>query len=291
MRKAIILSLTILIIASAALAEDTLGARPVAMGGAFTGLADDVNAIFVNPAGIGGLSGEHASVSSNFSNKKDRTLVGGVERTPYGAFGVGYVTSSFSLDDLDATYYASDDGIPLKQVDQVLVVSYGREFNDFMVVPKSMGVLAFGANLKFSNSRLHMVDGSYREEKSDINADLAMIFRPNDNLSCGVNLKDLSQPHAQGDNVAMGASGSVLNKAVTWSVEGNKIGCEWRPVSALAFRAGRDGDYNTGGFGINQDGFGIDYAYLAKKEPVQYVTVSVDIKRVNPVRHAGLNIE
>ncbi|RME27224.1 MAG: hypothetical protein D6800_05360, partial [Candidatus Zixiibacteriota bacterium] len=29
-----------------------LGARPVAMGGAFTGLADDINALYYNPAGL-----------------------------------------------------------------------------------------------------------------------------------------------------------------------------------------------------------------------------------------------
>jgi hypothetical protein len=45
-----------------------IGARPMAMGGAFTGVADDESALFYNPAGVSSLEGRHfiAGYHNNF---------------------------------------------------------------------------------------------------------------------------------------------------------------------------------------------------------------------------------
>jgi hypothetical protein len=59
-------------------------------------------------------------------------------------------------------------------------------------------------------------------------------------------------------------------------------------------RVGKDGEYSTAGFGINVNGFGVDYGYMEKEEPVHYVAVSVAIDRSNPeadLRQASLDVK
>ncbi len=53
-----------------------MGARPPGMGGAFTGLADDENALLYNPAGLASLAGFH--FSSLFESRFGRALDGSV---------------------------------------------------------------------------------------------------------------------------------------------------------------------------------------------------------------------
>ena len=52
---------------SAAFLKVDAASRPIAMGGAFTGLADDVNALFWNPAGLLSLQKQQLSAMQNFS--------------------------------------------------------------------------------------------------------------------------------------------------------------------------------------------------------------------------------
>ncbi|MEE8638743.1 MAG: hypothetical protein V3T21_06875 [Candidatus Margulisiibacteriota bacterium] len=293
MKKAILCLFVVLILASLTLAQENMGARPIGMGGAFTGLADDVNAIFVNPAGIGYLRGEQALVSTKFSEGKEYTIIGGVERTPIGSFGVGYVGSSASLNDEDTSTRA---------INQTLILSYARELNEFMVIPKHMGKLSLGTNLKFSSLRLGNAQGLAETRGSALNADIAAVFRPNDDFSWGVSVKNCFDKNSQanenqiesGMDVAFGISGKVFNKSLIWSAEGKSLGCEWRPVRGLALRVGKDGDYNTAGFGINVHGFCVDYGYMEKEEPVHYVAVSIAIDREKAsanLRQASLNLE
>ena len=52
---------------SAAFLKVDAASRPISMGGAFTGLADDVNALFWNPAGLMSLQKQQISAMQNFS--------------------------------------------------------------------------------------------------------------------------------------------------------------------------------------------------------------------------------
>lgn len=299
MKKIIFLFLVISILASITFAQENMGARPIGMGGAFTGLADDVNAIFVNPAGIGYVRGEMALVSTKIVEGKEYTLIGGVEHTAFGSFGVGYVGSSFPLNSLSGTASIDDGNTPVKALNQTLVLSYARELNEFMVVPKSMGRLSIGTSLKFISARTNNAKGLSSIQGSGINADFAAVFRPNDNLSLGVNVKNLFEKddqlnEAQIFDVAAGVSGNVFDKSLIWSVEGGSLGIEWKPISELALRVGKDGNYNTAGFGINLDGLGVEYGYMEKEEPIHYLAVSVTIDRSktnSDLRQASLNIE
>ncbi len=303
MKRAIFLLIAVSILTAACLAQENLGARPISMGGAFTGLADDVNAIFVNPAGIGYLIGESASISTKISKGTQYTIIGGVERTSIGAFGIGYITSAFDLVDPTDTEYLSEGGeTPVRAMNQTLVLSYARQLNEFMVVPDDMGKLSLGASVKFSSNKINTAKGlSETNGSSGLKADVAAVFKPNDSFSWGLSMKNLftktdKTDAAQADegfDVAMGISGNVFDKSLTWSAEGKCIGFEYKPAPSLAVRVGRDGDYNTSGIGVNLNGISFDYAYLAKETPVHYVGVSIAIDPSNNepnLKQANLDI-
>ena len=288
MKKALFFLLTIFVLASVALAQENMGARPIGMGGAFTGVADDANAIFVNPAGIGYLPGEAASVSTKILEGKEYTIIGGVERTSIGNFGIGYVGASVPIECYSETADLEEEGNqPTRALNQTLILSYGRELNDFMVVPDHLGKLSVGTNFKFSRLQVNDARGVSSDRNLGVNADVALLFKPTDSLSCGLNFQDLfdkeSQSEAAGikqeSKVAFGIAGNLLNKSVIWSVEGKSMGCELRPVQGLALRLGKDGDYSTAGFGVNVNGFSIDYAYMQKEAPIHYVGISIAVDR------------
>ena len=85
------------------------GNRPLAMGGAFTGLADDTNAIYWNPGGLGLNSGASSTQMSNLGGKNssnyDQYLAFATEivdqKKPeknYGTFAFAYVSNDTVID-------------------------------------------------------------------------------------------------------------------------------------------------------------------------------------------------
>jgi hypothetical protein len=295
MKKLVILLSAILILANLAFAQENMGARPISMGGAFIGLADDTNAIFVNPAGLGYLEGELASVSTKLSDNKEYTLIGGVERTAFGGLGIGYISSYSDLDASPADYDDPGD-VPVKALNQTLVLSYARELNEFMIVPKSMGRFSLGTSVRLTSYRVNTAKGLAGYHDSKLDLDVGAMFKPNDNLAWGLTLKEFFgkadasgvEDAPSGPSLAAGVSGRVLGDLLIWSVEGQSLGCEFKPVSQIALRLGRDGEYNTAGIGLNIEGFAVDYAYLGKEEPVHYFAISVAIEKAPDHRQASV---
>jgi hypothetical protein len=235
------------------------------MGGASVGLADDANAVFVNPAGIGSLQGENASITTKMAEGQNKTIVSGVEKTALGALGIGYSLTAVQ-----------------RTVDQLLIVSYARELNEVMVVPESLGRLAFGSSVKFNSSQIN----GAQVGATKVNVDVAAIYKISDSLAWGMTWQDLASRSSR--SVAAGFSGSVFDKRLTWTYDGSRLGCEWKPVSNLALRAGKDGDARTAGLGLNLAGFAVDYAYVDNVSPVHYFAISVvPVQEFSP-KQAGL---
>lgn len=241
-------------------------ARPMGMGGAFVALADDSNAIFRNPAGIGYLKNDMAEVSTRFQpdNGENATL-GAVEKTTFGNIGIGYSSTSNVIGKLTGPSVVYDQGdTPIKSLDQMLVVSYAKELNQFML----------GSNLKLGSSRVLQANG-LTYGGSGVDLDLAAIFKPGNGLSYALALKSLlGRGFGSPTGLSAGVAGK-LGEKITWSLENDKAGCEWKPLSALAFRLGRDGVANAAGVGINNDGFSLDYAYTVKDSPAHYISFSL----------------
>jgi hypothetical protein len=271
------------------MALDDLGARPMGMGGAFVGLADDVNSIFINPAGVASIKQESVLVSTRLMEGREYTMIGGVEETSLGSFGIGYIGSTDPTD-LDLANIKGDS--PTKYSTQTLYVTMAEDLNQKMKVPKNMGNLSLGVNVKFSSRKMGTANGLTSDGGSSVDMDLATVFKPNDNLSLGLSMQNFlngqnsagaATSEAGSAAVQAGVSGKLFDNALTWSLQENGIGCEWRPVKGLSLRAGRGGDTVTSGFGLNLNGFSVDYAYAGGVDPVHYWSVSIVPQESKPV--------
>ncbi len=73
-----------------------MGARPLAMGGAFVGLADDGNALFYNAAGLAWAQG--LSVLSSYEARPGTASYGTISASlPHFGFSIHYFTSAMFL--------------------------------------------------------------------------------------------------------------------------------------------------------------------------------------------------
>lgn len=285
MNKIVCLSFILVLLAYPVLAQEPLGARPMGMGGAFTGLADDVNAIFINPAGIVTLPKESILASTRIDEGREYTMIGGIESTPFGTVGVGYVGSTDPI--AGSTTIANGDS-PVKYSTQTLYLTMAKDMNKEMHVPLTMGNLCLGMNLKFASRKLGTANGLATDGGSSVDMDVASVFKLNPDLQLGLSLQNLfgSDPlttipnlntaEERNSAVSAGAAGRLFGGAVTWSLAGTEQGCEWKPLPGLAFRAGRGADNSiTSGLGINLNGFAVDYAYVNSASPVHYWSVSI----------------
>jgi len=282
MKKYILLLSAVLLIASVSFASENVGARPAALGGAFVAVADDANAIFENPAGIGLLHGEHGVISAKFSGD-EYTVLGGIQETSVGNFGIGYISSSSPIEGLSATAVDDSGEVPVRALNQALFISYGREYNRFSVVPEFMGRMSLGASLKLSNNILTKAKGTSVPNGALVNADLAAIFKPREEVSLAMNIKNCfssTDTAGEGSVLVLGASAKIFEiMSVSVTTDGN-MGCEFRPDPMLALRAGKDDGYITYGAGINLKGFGVDYAYRGSESPVHYFGISLAFNQV-----------
>lgn len=84
---------SILTSSGAPLSHAQLGSRPIAMGGAFSGLADDANSVFWNPAGLAQLTSRYFTGTYNTDWKKldhDFSFALAIPTKHTGAFAMGY---------------------------------------------------------------------------------------------------------------------------------------------------------------------------------------------------------
>ena len=102
MKRLILVSLVLVLMGGIAVAEEVTsapdpagtayGARPLGMGGAFVSLADDTNAVFMNPAGLSSLGDwSITSMSTQLLQKVDYIMAGGTYRVGPGNLGFGYI--------------------------------------------------------------------------------------------------------------------------------------------------------------------------------------------------------
>ena len=278
-----------------------VGARPLAMGGAFVSVADDGTAPYWNPAGLVQLTQRevvamHASqfggaVSHNFL---DVVFPLGGEKPSAVALSVIYL----SVDDIrvttDALVGTDPDGNPILDESRIrsesaydlgLLLSYGRAFSP---------TLSWGVNLKLIRQSLVDAGASF-----GVGADLAFLWRPSDRVTAGARFADITTTQIYWDSgnrevvgrsLTLGGSTLIpveflqgsLRPAVdvvlafeeiesaqfgSGSISGDVLlGGEYWFRDVFALRAGADAGDFTAGAGVRYKGFGFDYAYLAHEE-------------------------
>jgi hypothetical protein len=135
------------------LGEIGVGARPLGLGSAFVGAADDASAIFTNPAGLSRNDGlDVMSMSGAMLGDVNYLLLGAADLSPLGKFGFGYVNAAVGSIPLTAlvgngpSQEASQYGTADYGSNQ-LIFAYGSKFSRFLRNGAGDN-LAIGASLK-----------------------------------------------------------------------------------------------------------------------------------------------
>jgi hypothetical protein len=273
------------------------GARPLALGGAFTAVADDANAIFLNPAGIATFKRPEFVGTSRplFFEETLYSAAGYAMPTDWGTFGIGIVDISAAgslptFRDPASGRITIDTSTEATNYDNnVILISYGKPV---------LEDLSLGLNLKFYNQAL---SGGAELHGYNLNADLGLLYRPLyiSWLSLGVNYQNILGGAIKwnnasgiedqlGNTIKIGSAFHLLgSKEAIFQIEKQKlmlsvdfdligtsvlsnqssdlkIGAEYSPlsISGLVLRAGYDCNAGMGvGVGFEQSGFRFDYAY------------------------------
>jgi tetratricopeptide (TPR) repeat protein len=255
-----------------------VGARALALGGAYTALAEGPTALAWNPAGI--AFGERKELAffytSPFVEGNRLTFLGYMH--PFLGFGtVGFGNSRYGVDGIEKY---DGDGSALGTFSSVQ-----NEWTFAYALPP-IGPLSIGAGLK---AETHAMDG---HTATGIGADLGAIVRPEGsgesafsyrNLAFGAAIQNAIQPTlalAEGDDripvlLRLGAAyGIPLGRAPGEEIvllagfdRGSgtggrvRLGAEYALADGLTLRFGISNEEWSGGFGVAVGGGRLDYAY------------------------------
>ena len=261
------------------------GARPLAMGSAYTAVADDISSVHWNPAGLASLEYSGTSFTHN-----DWLSDVSVENLTYAHFtfsgvfavniiylGMGTLTGRDDNGQLTSGFTASDTGIKL---------SYGSEVSP-----------GLQAGISFL---------SYREVIENVTAsgftmDMGLIYNSGAVLSAGLALRNfgpwvkyLEERESLPWLVSAGAGLHLLDGTLTLSMDLSLpndnapyscAGAEYRLADLFCIRGGfttrtNIGQNITGGFGLNLSGWSVDYTYLPHQalDAAHHFTVSKMLK-------------
>ena len=236
----------------ASIFEHGMGARPLAMGGAFAGLADDGNALFYNPAGL--AWGKGFSILSSYEARPGIASYGSVSASlPRFGFGIhcfdfGEVSETDEFGNVIGTFgyrnYALIAGTGVKAGDLPFLAR--------MLLAENVG---FGVGAKLLKvSTLDPGNGT------GFAIDLPFLFRSESpsprvpiitSYGFGIvieNLIGLPIKYTSGRQeswprrLALGASFELMSQVIlamdVTSEKSVRFGVEWTPVPAVSFRSG-----------------------------------------------------
>jgi hypothetical protein len=251
------------------------------MGKAFVGLADDINAIFLNPAGLAQLkTWQVTSMSTRLLNTIDYLSFAGTYNTNYGTFGLGYVGASLSGSYVTAMELGSsgDIIIPIASEEaisynsSVIILAYGNEAKKILDFDFLKNV-SVGASFKLFSQGLSgggISDGVI----SGYDMDIGLLYKPISWLSIGWDqidalpvsmggkLSNSAGEHSLPTTTKLGFAFQVLGENGIYSnpqpltylldfdympTRSNyptlyRTGVEWWPSNYLALRFGLDQD-------------------------------------------------
>ncbi len=255
-----------------------VGARALGMGRAGVAVGEDGETVFLNPAGLGGISSPKiTSMYTNFMSDVNYVVLGGAY--PFGkssAVGAGLLTTNVSgiaLYDGAGTSLGSGSW-----GNSVMFASYGTKLND---------KLKLGGNVKYYSQGGTGTASIDAAAGSGIGLDVGAIYSVSDALSVAAVLRNGMGNIESGNNISNKlpmvikagvaykvpmAGGRRLTLAADYDI-GNAsalhAGAEWFVTPVLALRAGLDQDPSpdgavtnvTAGLGLRVKGIAFDFAY------------------------------
>jgi hypothetical protein len=253
-----------------------VGARPMGMGGAFTGLADDVTAIFFNPAGISAIPHREAIAmhgALTFDRQYNYLAVTLPNHKGESSWGLSYMR--LNVDGIPETR-ATAAGAPITNTDgTVTIFSLFDDVEDNITLSygwKYQEKLRAGVNVRHLHAEL------FRQEANGFGVDFGALYQATTDVRVGVSLRDMfsgirwnAPPHRDSipftitAGVAVRGWKDALYMLDLFDVEGDEFGVRlgaekwWKDHYAI--RAGlNDGDFTVGASARFQS-FQFDYAF------------------------------
>ena len=284
MKRVIVTSMALLLVLSAVALADGIGAfsalkngvgaRSLAMGGAFVAVADDATAMLWNPAGLAQLDDTRLMGMSTdlFGMGITHQFVGAV--TTFANLGIGLGWERAAIDGQEASEGGTLGGT-FTWVEQALIGSLATNVLD---------VAMAGANVKY-----YLADSGLGDQASGFGFDLGLLVSLGDMFVIGVNAKDLAGSTIEWDGgatdiisglytagLAMKFAEDKLIMAADVDFEGTglgdtHVGVEFQVIDELALRGGVvltdnfQDYYFTVGAGINVAGLYVDAAYVLEE--------------------------
>jgi hypothetical protein len=266
------------------------GARPIGMGRAFTAVADDADAPFLNPAGIAGLKGpQYMAMFTNLLEDIYYKEYCAAIPTPNGTFGFGYISTGVNG---IPTPISSTEIVNTDYYDSLFLLSYSTPLARYL---KYGNNVFMGINLKvFSRG----YTGGYNAYASGFSSDFGLKVILSPNLSLGVSAQNFL-PVSLGGVVRLSSGAEESLAGITKvgiaarpkqfdrklliafdtdipSQSGrpltSHLGIEYKPIEYLAIRAGADQSVDAAtavktswspsyGVSLGYSGLRVDYAY------------------------------
>jgi len=246
-----------------------VGARAMAMGGAFTAVADDATAAYWNPAGLVNI--EHIEVTFNYAANMmvDRNLNYFAYTQWLGRGGLGISWLNAGMDDFterDSEGIATGSG---DIGDNSINVSYGLE----------AGSLMLGATGKV------LYQNILGESETGFGIDLGGMFDITDNVTAGLMIRDIGSQYGSVTvpyNWRFAGAVRAMDNGLIVSFDvdkvqdldkyqihlGSEFGLEVHPEYFVYFRAGLNSvedEAFTTGLGIAVPYVQFDYAYMTER--------------------------
>jgi len=272
----------VLLVALAGVGSACVGARALAMGGAFVGLADDVSATYWNPAALVYLDGKYVTWMHTANNRESINyqdyFAYAAPLDEKSAIGLSYI--GYQLVPSLEMY-----GDSISWDESWLWVSYGAKVSEKTSV---------GANVRFISDDLQVVEDGVPLDisaKTDMGFDLALYHHASETVTLGLLVQDVNEPEVSlsggGETVPVGkhvrnyrpgaavrvpdqniiVSAEVYDALDDGDARALRVGLEKKfPENRFALRAGRyaGGDISglTLGAGVWNEQGSLDIAYM-----------------------------
>jgi hypothetical protein len=284
MKRVVVASMALLLVLSAVVLADGIGAfsafkngigaRALAMGGAFVAVADDATAVCWNPAGLAQLTDTRlAGMSTDlFGLGITHQYVGATTSFANLGIGLGWERAAIDGQVVNGT---GGLGASFTWTEQAIVASLATNVMDIAMA---------GANVKY-----YLADSGLGDSASGFGFDLGLLVSLGDMFVIGVNAKDLAGSSISWDGgatdvvsgvyvagLAMKLADDMLVLAADVDFDGSSlgdthVGVEFNVIDELALRGGVvltdnfQDYYFTVGAGINVAGLYVDAAYILEE--------------------------
>jgi len=257
-----------------------VGGRPLAMGGAFVGLADDINTLYYNPAG---LSEIRQRVETYMYAQK-------LEVLKYHYVAIAQKNIGFSFASQNTGKELGGKNIERQELgvsESILGISYGG--NIIETIPElsvggSLKILSLNSPTKSGSGFCFDMGALYTHPMYE-NISFGVVIR---NINAEVLDEKIDEVFCVGagyklDSPKMTLVGDIISKKDYAKTDDTKygyhLGVEYLPISLLAVRLGLADGNISWGIGLTQDKWQLDYAFGAsdalKDFNNHYISVSL----------------